>query len=171
MVSQNLYVAEGLRAAGLRDHVPEDADAGLAPDGSLSSVWRGPTPTAVPGAATIRTDDLVRLIAEERPLVLDLNPNGRALPGAVLIRGQLLGGDFGDALQDRLRRLMLSLSGGDLAHPVVVASWNSERWAARNIALRLVALGYTNVHWYRGGKEVWEARGLPTAADAPVEDL
>jgi 3-mercaptopyruvate sulfurtransferase SseA len=89
----------------------------------------------------------------------------------VLIRGQLLGGDFGDALQDRLRRLMLSLSSGDLARPVVVASWNSERWAARNIALRLVALGYTNVHWYRGGKEVWEARGLPTTEDAPVEDL
>jgi hypothetical protein len=78
VVSQNRYVAEGLRAAGLRDHAPEDADAGLPSDGRLSAVGPGPTPASVPGAATIRTDDLVRLIAEERPLVLDLNPNGRA---------------------------------------------------------------------------------------------
>ncbi len=170
-VAQFRYVAEGLRAAGLRDHAPEDADAGLASDGRLSAVGQGPTPTSVPGAATIRTDDLVRLVAEERPLVLDLNPTGQALPGAVFIRGQLLGGDLGDALQDRLRLKMLSLTGGNLARPVVVAGWNAERWAARNVALRLVALGYTNVHWYRGGKEVWEARGLPTTADAPVEDL
>ena len=171
VVSQNRYVAEGLRAAGLRDHVPEDADTGLASDGRLSAVGQGPTPTSVPGAATIRTDDLVRLIAEEKPIILDLNSTGRALPGAVFIRGRLLGGDFGDALQDRLRQKMLSLTGGDMARPVVVASWNAERWAARNVALRLVALGYTNVHWYRGGKELWEARGQPTTADAPVEDL
>lgn len=171
LVSQVRYVAEGLRAAGLRDHVPEDSDASLPSDGHLSAVGQAATPTSVPGAATIRTDDLVRLIAAERPVILDLNPNGRALPGAVLIRGYLLGGHFGDVLQDRLRRLMLSLAGGDLTRPVVVASWNAERWAARNIALRLVALGYTNVHWYRGGKEVWEARGLPTTPDAPVEDL
>ena len=171
VVSQNRYVAEGLRAAGLRDHVPEDADAGLPSDGRLSAVGQGPTPTSVPGAATIRTDDLARLTAKEKPVILDLNPTGRALPGAVFIRGRLLGGDFDDALQDRLRQKMLWLTGGDMARPVVVASWNAERWAARNVALRLVALGYTNVHWYRGGKEVWEARGLPTTADAPVEDL
>ncbi|HYI83759.1 MAG TPA: tetratricopeptide repeat protein [Acetobacteraceae bacterium] len=170
VVSQNRYVAEGLRAAGLRDHAPEDADSGLPSDGTLSIVAQGPTPTTVPGAATIRTDDLVRLIAEQRPIILDLAPTGRALPGAVLLRGPLLGGDFDDALQDRLRRRMLALTRGDFARPVVVSTWNAERWSARNIALRLVALGYTNVHWYRGGKEVWEARGLPTV-EARVGEL
>jgi hypothetical protein len=29
------------------------------------------------------------------------------------------------------------------------------------LALRLVALGYTNVNWYRGGREAWEVAGLP----------
>ena len=27
----------------------------------------------------------------------------------------------------------------------------------------LIALGYTNVHWYRGGWEAWDAHDLPMA--------
>ncbi|HME27856.1 MAG TPA: hypothetical protein VKI44_42150 [Acetobacteraceae bacterium] len=33
--------------------------------------------------------------------------------------------------------------------------------ATCNLALRLVALGYTQVYWYRGGREAWEVNGLP----------
>jgi adenylate cyclase len=33
----------------------------------------------------------------------------------------------------------------------------------RNLALRIAALGYTNVYWYRGGREAWEVAGLPEA--------
>jgi rhodanese-related sulfurtransferase len=29
--------------------------------------------------------------------------------------------------------------------------------------LRLVALGYKHVYWYRGGLEAWRAAGLPEA--------
>jgi adenylate cyclase len=39
--------------------------------------------------------------------------------------------------------------------------WNSERFDGRNLALRLVAMGYTNVYRYRGGREAWEVNGLP----------
>ena len=39
--------------------------------------------------------------------------------------------------------------------------WNSERFDGRNLALRLVALGYTKIYWYRGGLEAWEVAGLP----------
>jgi adenylate cyclase len=38
---------------------------------------------------------------------------------------------------------------------------NSERFTGYNLALRLVALGYTRVHWYRGGFEAWQVSGLP----------
>ena len=58
--------------------------------------------------------------------------------------------------QDRLRRKMQALTGGDATRPIIVLGWNAEHWGSRNLALRLVALGYTRVHWYRGGKEVWE---------------
>ncbi len=45
--------------------------------------------------------------------------------------------------------------------PVVAMGWNAERYQGRNLALRLVALGYTEVYWYRGGREAWEVAGLP----------
>ena len=45
--------------------------------------------------------------------------------------------------------------------PIVTFGFNSERYQGRNLALRLVALGYTNVYWYRGGREAWEVAGLP----------
>ena len=49
----------------------------------------------------------------------------------------------------------------DLSKPIVALGFNSERFDGRNLALRLVALGYTNVYWYRGGREAWEVAGLP----------
>jgi adenylate cyclase len=39
--------------------------------------------------------------------------------------------------------------------------FNAERYQGRNLALRLVGLGYTEVYWYRGGREAWEVAGLP----------
>ena len=56
-----------------------------------------------------------------------------------------------DADQGRLASKMLQLTHGDLAAPIVTMGWNAERYQGRNLALRLVALGYTNVYWYRGG--------------------
>jgi hypothetical protein len=47
--------------------------------------------------------------------------------------------------QDRLRRKMAELTAGDLNRPVVAVGWNSERFDGRNLALRLAALGYTQV--------------------------
>jgi rhodanese-related sulfurtransferase len=65
---------------------------------------------------------------------------------------------------------MTTLTGGDLDRPIVAVGWNSERFDGRNLALRLVALGYKNVQWYRGGREAWEVAGLPEA-EVPSHDL
>ena len=56
---------------------------------------------------------------------------------------------------------MQQLTGGDRNVPVVTMGWNAERFQGRNLALRLAALGYTEVYWYRGGTEAWEVAGLP----------
>jgi hypothetical protein len=64
-------------------------------------------------------------------------------------------------MQDRLRRKMMELASGDLNRPIVAVGWNSERFDGRNLTLRLVALAYTQVYWYRGGREAWELNGLP----------
>ena len=72
-------------------------------------------------------------------------------------------GSFADAAQENLRIVMNRLAAGKMNKPVVAIGWNSERFDGRNLALRLVALGYTEVYWYRGGREAWEFNELPEA--------
>jgi tetratricopeptide (TPR) repeat protein len=154
---------EGLRLAGERDHADEDADFKVPADGDLHSNFAGPTPTAVPGATTIRSTDLTTLLAEARPVVIDTVSYswGRSIPGAIGLRYSGVGGSFTDVVQDRLRSKIHELTGGDLSRPIVAVGWNVERFDGRNLALRLAALGYVNIYWYRGGREAWEVNGLP----------
>jgi adenylate cyclase len=152
---------DGLRLAGIRDHADEDADFGVLSDDSLHTDCEAPTPTTVPGASTIRTADLALLLDQRRPmLVLD---TGRApimsIPGAIGLWGAGIGGNLSDEFQDRLRLKMHQLTHGDHDLPLVTVAWNAERYQGRNLALRLVALGYAHVYWYRGGREAWVVNG------------
>lgn len=160
--AQQRYIADGLRLAGLRDTAGEDAPGPEVSDGRLRTERLGITPRTVPGAHTVGTGELVQSMEADAPLLIDINPNGVALPGAVLLPwGPFIGGSFDDQVQQQLRRRMHVLTGGDLARPVVVVAWNAESVSAHNLVLRLVALGHHDVRWYRDGKELWEARGLP----------
>jgi TolB-like protein/class 3 adenylate cyclase/Tfp pilus assembly protein PilF len=158
-----------LRLAGHRDHADEDADFGMPPDSDLRQALAGKTPTTVPGATTVRTADLGQLLVERKPIIIDalLYSWGRSIPGVIGLKNVGWGGSLSDWTQDRLRQKMLALTRDDLSRPIVSVGFNSERFDGRNLALRLVALGYTNVYWYRGGREAWEVAGLPeTAVDA-----
>ncbi|MFZ0019764.1 MAG: rhodanese-like domain-containing protein, partial [Acetobacteraceae bacterium] len=86
---------------------------------------------------------------------------GRSIPSGVGLKSAGSGGSTSDAMQGRLRKKMQELTKYDLSKPIVALGFNSERFDGRNLALRLVALGYTNVYWYRGGREAWEVAGLP----------
>ena len=66
-----------------------------------------------------------------------------------------------DPVQARLGSKLRTLTGGDMGRPIVAMGFNSEHFDSRNLALRLVALGYTHVYWYRGGSEAWQTDGLP----------
>jgi adenylate cyclase len=148
---------DALRLAGERDHVDEDVDFGVPADGVLHSEVAGRTPKE------IRTTDLVPFLATTRPLVVDtvLYSWNRSISGAVGLQFAGLGGSFTDEAQDRLRGKMLKLAGGNPRRPIVTIGWNAEHFDGRNLALRLASLGYTNVYWYRGGREAWEVNGLP----------
>jgi TolB-like protein len=152
---------DGLRVAGIRDHADEDADTGVPADEVLHTNYEAPTPSSVPGARIIRTADLAALIEQRKPLVIDTNPWGGSIPDAVGLWGAGVGGDTSDEFQARLDRKTQQLTGGDRTAPVVAMGSNAERFQGRNLALRLVALGYTQVYWYRGGREAWEVAGLP----------
>ena len=156
-------VQDGLRLAGLRDHADEDADFGVVPGHALQTNLVGYTPMTVLGAATIRTDDLQDLLGRRRPILIDtaLNSWGWSLPGAIGLQGSGHGISLSKLLDHRFRVKIRELTDGDTSVPIVVFCANSERFSGYNLALRLVALGYTQVHWYRGGLEAWTVNGLP----------
>jgi adenylate cyclase len=159
---------DGMKLAGERDHAEEDADFGVQADGELHTILIGLTPKAAPGVKVIRTIELAGFLAEARPVIVDTLTNswGRSLPGAIGLRYAGVGGSVDDAGQEHLRIKMNSLTGGDLNRPVVTVGLNSERFDSRNFALRLAALGYTQVYWYRGGREAWEVASLP---ETPID--
>jgi hypothetical protein len=166
--SQLGRLRDALRLAGERDHADETADFGTPADDRLHARYAGPTPLSVPGATTIRTEELARLLATELPatgppIVIDtMTISGvRSLPGAVGLPYAASGGSLSGVTQDHLRAKLAELTHGDLARPIVAVGWNSECFDGRNLALRLVALGYTRVFWYRGGREAWEVNALP----------
>jgi adenylate cyclase len=153
------HFQDALRLAGERDQ----ADFGVVADAILHNNFAGLTLTGAPGVTTIRTADLVQFLAQARPVVIDTVSYSwaRSIPGATGLRNAGLGGSFTDAAQDHLRDKMRELTGGHLDTAIVAVGFNSERFDGRNLALRLVALGYGQVYWYRGGREAWEANGLP----------
>ncbi len=171
VLAQMRHLQEGLRLAGVRDHAEEDADFGVAPDELLHTDLVGRTPTTVPGATTIRTPELVTLLARQKPLLLDaaIDSWGRSIPGAIGMQRAGYGASFSDRVQARFHRAMQDLTKGDLAAPTVVFCVNSERFSGYNLARRLVALGYTQIYWYRGGFESWQVNGLPEA-DLALQD-
>ena len=112
LVTRVTRTRDALRLAGIRDHADEDTDPGLPADIGLSDVYEAPTPIAVPGARTIRTADLSTLLAQKNPLVLDTNPRGETVPGAICLWGAAIGGTIADEHQKRLEAAMSRLTGG-----------------------------------------------------------
>ena len=162
-VEQIQRVFEGLRLAGLREYADEASDFGVAPSRSLWLDPIGMTPVACPGTTTIQTAELVAMLPERSPVLIDvaLGSWGKSLPGAIGLQGTGYGSEFSQGVQDRFERKIVELTNGNLTVPIVAFCVNSERLTGYNLALRLVSLGCTTVYWYRGGVEAWQANHLP----------
>ena len=147
--------------------------------------YRAPTPQHVPGAQTLDTAGLQKLLAAEQVLLIDvmavtyrpetmyfdgewlLNEAHYNIPGSIWLPnvgyGQLdqtLSGYF----VENLKRL----THGDKDHPLVFycildcwMAWNASKRAAQE-------LGYQQVYWYREGMDGWEEAELPIAENRPV---
>lgn len=162
---------DALRLAGHRDHAEPDTDYGMPSDNRLHGDLVGLTPMTVPGATTILTTELETLLADRNPLVVDtmLYSWGDSIPGAVGLAGSGRGGELSGPMTERLGHKLREVTGDDLSTPIVAMGWNSERFDGRNLALRMAALGYKQVYWYRGGREAWEVARLPEADLAPQD--
>ena len=163
-VTRLQLMADDLRLAGVPDHMDETLDSGVPSSAETRDFARinTPTPMKVPGGHTVTTQDVIALLAKEKPLILSTTAATPTIPGTLLIT-LATGGTLDDDWQPRLGRLMRQLTNGDVDRPVLVFAFNQIRWHSRNLALRLIALGYKNVLWYRGGWEAWEASEQPRA--------
>lgn len=99
-----------------------------------------------------RSEVVARLLAGEKPLLVEALPekhfNDWHLPGAVNID------------QDKAAELASELL-PDKQREVIVYCASSTCRNADTVARQLVTLGYANVALYKGGKEDWQAAGLP----------
>jgi PQQ-dependent catabolism-associated CXXCW motif protein len=155
-------LAASTLAQGLAD---EDRDWGVAPRSDLRPApYAAPTPLVVPGARTVRTEELARsLSGAGGPLLIDVaSGEGHVtLAGALWWPGVGRGADFVDAGEFALR--LEQATGGDMSRPLAFFCVNSQCWLSYNASLRAVALGYRRVLWYRGGVAAWREAGLPLA--------
>jgi adenylate cyclase len=139
-------------------------------EGVRSANLIGLTPIGAPGVSTIKTSELRALIGDgeggasgELPLVLSTNCSNClriAIPGTNFVPAAYRNGVLDDAKRQALKVLIDQLLHGDRTRRVITSSWNAAFWDARNLAIELVALGYPNVSWYRGGLEAWDVAGL-----------
>jgi hypothetical protein len=56
-----------------------------------------------------------------------------------------------------------------MAKPIVTMGLHAARFGGYNLALRIRNAGYTNVYWYRGGREAWEVAGKSEDVVRPAD--
>jgi rhodanese-related sulfurtransferase len=96
------------------------------------------------------------LLSTNCPLCFDID-----IPGAVSVPAPYIRSPLNNQARQDLKSWVDRQLDGQTSRRLITFSWNAERWHARNLALELVALGYPNVSWYRGGMEAWDVAGYP----------
>ena len=167
IVRRAFFIASlvALSAAQAQPLVDETQDFGLAPSAAMRlDDHASPTPREIPGARTIATAEMRRLLQaseEERPLLFDvLGGEGHAtLPGTIWLPGAGRGESFEDEVQAQLAKVLEFATGANRGRMLVFFCTGPRCWLSYNAALRAVNLGYGNVRWYRGGIQAWGAGG------------
>lgn len=160
----------------MQDAPGEAQDFGVAPTRQLraSSQLGGPTPTSIPGGKVIATRELSSLLRGGHGHLLLLHAYGSPvhLPGAIAVAPAAQGGSFDDEVQQGFGQYLRQATGGDTSKMLVLYCGGPQCWGSYNASLRAIALGYRNVHWYRGGVQAWQQAGLPVrdaAAQGPAQ--
>lgn len=154
----------GQTTASSRNYGDELTDFGVPAQATLRANMGGPTPLEIRGASRITTDELRALIAKDRNLVLIdvlVSPHPQTLANAQYVPVAGLAGTLNDANQTTLSNILSRLTGGDTARALVFFCMGASCWESYNAALRAAALGYTKIHWYRGGLYSWQQAQLP----------
>jgi PQQ-dependent catabolism-associated CXXCW motif protein len=150
------------------NYANERTDWDVPTQSTLSTVGAARTPTTIPGGKVLSTRQLAdALYRKDRLIMLDAwaNPAHQTIPGAHRVWFAGHSGAFDDVYQAALSAVLKRLTGGDPNYPVVLFCTSSECWESYNAALRVGALGYRDVRWYRGGLTAWDAAHQPLSGE------
>ncbi|WP_323113961.1 trypsin-like peptidase domain-containing protein [Pseudomonas guariconensis] len=141
----------------------EEADSSALPTTQLRRDNFGDdTPRQIPGGTVIKADDLALELGSEHPPVVIASIGGPlGLPGSVDLSYSAKGASYSDAVQQRFEHDLIKLTDNDKSRELVFYCHHSRCWLSYNSALRAIKLGYSNVHWFRGGLNTWAMLGLP----------
>jgi adenylate cyclase len=148
----------GLKSAGMPEFADDTIDEHVAPPaGPKMAGDFETTPTTLPNAQTVATAALSDLLQKgPQPIVIDVGSGAAVIPGASWINDTFPSSDS----QADLEKEILRLSNGDRDRQIVIMGSTVFDWNPYNATLAVLALGFRNVLWYRGGEEAWVAAGL-----------
>jgi rhodanese-related sulfurtransferase len=124
------------------------------------------TPIAIPVATTLTTRQVAtKLNGDDRFILIQALNSEQRLPGAVRLGIAGSEGSYTDIWQKLIQAALLPYTNGDLDRPLVVYCQSVRCRESYNAVLRLRAIGYRSLFWYRGGLDAWKAAGLPVVTD------
>ncbi|MEQ9242368.1 rhodanese-like domain-containing protein [Roseovarius indicus] len=141
----------------------ESRDYGVPPTGNLrNGGMHAPTPTMVPGASVVSTEGLANAMASGLDMIIiDVLGQQYSLPSAYMIPEMSSPGSYQDRIQQQTGQFLAQVTGQVADYPIILYCSDPQCWLSYNATLRVVAAGYTNVYWYRGGITAWQMAGFP----------
>ena len=154
------------------------------PDGYRLEDYRAPTPATLHGARAIGTAEAEAIWRSHSASFIDVlprPPRPRDLPAGTLWRDKPRAnipgsiwlpdtgyGELAPSMAGYFASGLEKATHGDHAR-VLVLYCLADCWMSWNAAKRALALGYSDVAWYREGTDGWLAAGLPLQQDATPE--
>lgn len=135
------------------------------------------TPATLDGISVISTAELVARLKAGNITLIDafgmaVGETRSTLPSAVTVdfAGFAFGADVSGGLDGEVTKHLgqvMQKIAPDKHQPIAAFCSSPECWLSVNTLLRLKAIGYTNLYWYRGGIQAWSRAGLPTVTSVP----
>lgn len=170
-IALSVFSAQAL-AQGAKPGVfgDEDRDWSVAPTKQFRTKdYHAPTPRAIPGGRVATTGEL-KAMREKQPAPYMIDVLGGSVHRTIAGAFWMIGAGAGDMSREEEKRFaaaMAGFAGGNKSRPIVFFCVDAECWLSYNAALRAIALGYTNVMWYRGGIAAWRQGGNPMTQSDP----
>lgn len=144
--------------------------------------YRSPVSPEVPGGTRIWIEDLDKLVAEKRAVLLDVMPSDGAGPDPATgewhmakrrqhIPGSTWLPDTGKgriepAIENYFKASLARLTAGDTARPIIIYC-QSDCWMGWNAVKRAASYGYTSLYWYPDGTDGWRDWDRPLTDATP----